>query len=116
MKNEIAEISPEELKSIYLKDRKTWQDGTPIIPIDLGQSEAQEQFSIKILKKNLREVKIYWIQQIFTARAAPPLIVPGDHQVKEVIASNPGAVGYIHSRSLDNTVKPILIGGKRKLQ
>lgn len=116
LENKIAVISPEELKSIYLRDQKTWQNGIAIVPIDLEQSEAQERFSTQILKKNLREVKIYWIQQIFTARAAPPLVVPSDDQVKETIVSNPGAIGYIHSRSLDNRVKPILIGGKRTLQ
>lgn len=116
LENNIGEISPEELKSIYLKDKKNWQDGTPILPIDLGQPEAQERFSRIILKKNLREVKIYWMQQIFTGRAAPPLIVKDDREVKEWIASNRGAIGYIHSKSLDDTIKPILIGDKRTLQ
>ncbi len=116
LRNKIEQISPEELKSIYLKDKKTWEDGTAILPIDLEQTEAQTLFSKSILKKNLREVKTYWVQQIFSARAAPPLVLPGDRQVKEFIASNRGAIGYIHSKSLDDTVKPILIGDKRTLQ
>lgn len=114
--NRLSELRSEELKSIYLKDKKSWQDGTPIIPIDLEQPEAQDLFSKKILKKNVREVKIYWMQQIFTGRAAPPLIVQGDRQAKEYIALNRGAIGYIHSKSLDDTVKAIRVDGQGTLQ
>ncbi len=114
--NKISEITAEELRSIYLKDKKNWPDGTAIIPIDLEQPEAQDLFSKKIFRKNAREVKLYWIQQIFTGREPPPLIVEGDRQVKEFLTSNRGAIGYIHAKNLDDTVKPILIGNKRTLE
>jgi|SRR5579863_1420500 len=116
VENQIDRISERDLKSIYLKDRQEWANGRAIIPVDLEDTEAQEIFSRKILKKGLHEVKVYWFQQIFYAKAAPPLVMKGDREVKEFIALNPGAIGYIHFGNLDSRVKAIFVGEKKTIQ
>ena len=39
----------------------------------------------------------------------PPVVVLSDDAVKELVANTPGAIGYIDGKSLDKSVKVILI-------
>lgn len=110
--NKVERISVEEMKAIYLKEKKEWEDGIPFIPIDLEESHpAREQFAEKIMKRTLAGLKFYWIQQIFSGRGTPPIVLGSEEKVKAYVNGHPGAIGYIYSKNLDATVKPIWIEG-----
>ena len=114
--NKVDQISMEELKRIYLKERKDWGNGLPIAPIDLGESDpVRQRFIQVVLKRTAINMKYYWIEQIFSGNGTPPLAFKDDKEVKAYVASNPEAIGYIRAKSLDETVKAIRIEGKTTL-
>lgn len=115
--NPIREITAEELREIYLGENKKWKDGSPIVPLNLVEKHpASVLFRENILKKTAADLTVFWIQQIFSEKGSPPVILKEDSEVKAYISSNKGAIGYIRSSAADATVKPISVDGKAFLQ
>lgn len=116
LENPVDRISSEELRAIYLKEKVTWGDGSPIRPIDLEEADpARQIFTQKILNRTVEDLKLYWVKRIFSAQGTPPLSLQGDQQVKESVVSHKGAIGYIRWRNLDGAVKAVLIDGARSI-
>ena len=72
-------------------------------------SPLRAKFYKAILGKTETEMNRYWSKLKYTGKGKPPAVVLGDDAVKEVVANTPGAIGYIDGKSLDKSVKVILI-------
>jgi ABC-type phosphate transport system substrate-binding protein len=109
----VSRVTDVDLRLIYLGEKKEWDDGKPVTPVDLDETDPlREKFDNSFLNKSLSSLKHYWIQQILTGRGVPPLEFKTEQLAKEYIASHPGSIGYIHSRNLDSTLKKIQITGE----
>jgi ABC-type phosphate transport system substrate-binding protein len=94
------------VQRVYVGTIKGWPDGTKVMVLDQPEgSEAREVFCATVLKKSVTNVKAIWSQNIFTGKALPPKITTPDLAIKQAVASNVGAIGYIHASQLDATVK-----------
>ena len=101
-------LNKAEVVRIYLSKTKTFPNGKTAIPIDRSEGSAiRTQFIHEALNKDENQLKAYWSRLIFTGRGYPPKEATSDEQVKEIIAHNPDAIGYINSKSVDNTVKVV---------
>ena len=110
--HQVSRVTDVDLKLFYLGEKKEWEDGKPVTPVDLDETDPlREKFDNSFLKKTLSSLKHYWIQQVFTGRGVPPLEFKTEQLAKEYIAAHPGSIGYIHSKNLDSSVKKIQITG-----
>lgn len=66
---------------------------------------TREDFDAKVLGRSSAEVNSYMAAMIFTGRASAPTEVPGDEQVKLMLAAKPNSVGYIKDAHVDDSVK-----------
>ena len=96
------------VQRVYLGALKGWPDGTSVLVLDQPEgSDARENFCNTVLKKSVTNVKAIWSQNIFTGKGLPPKITTPDEAVKQAVAANVGAIGYIRASQLDATVKAI---------
>ena len=103
-------LSKDKVADVYLGKIKTFSDGTPTKPVDQSKdSPLRVKFYKAILGKTESEMNRYWSKRKYTGKGKPPMVVIGDEAVKEVVANTPGAIGYIDGKSLDKSVKVILI-------
>ena len=103
-------LSKDKVADVYLGKIKTFSDGTPSNPVDQSKdSPLREKFYKAILGKTETEMNRYWSKLKYTGKGKPPVVVLGDDAVKELVANTPGAIGYIDGKSLDKSVKVILI-------
>lgn len=65
------------------------------------------QFANDALHKDAAQLKSYWSAQVFSEMSSPPDFVDGDKAVKQRMAKSPGAIGYIDSTSVDDSVKVV---------
>lgn len=94
--NTSAEISMEQVASIFLGKSRRLPDGTKVIPIDQLEGEKpRSEFYDKVVQKSQSQLNSYWSRQIFTGKGQPPFAVTGDSEVLEFIASNPNMIGYV---------------------
>lgn len=117
LQNPVNEITQERLQEAYLTEGKKWADGSTIVPLNLIQSHpASILFRERVLKKTAADLNVFWIQQVFSWKGSPPIILKEDQEVKAYISSHKEAIGYIRSSALDSTVKSIRVDGKAFIQ
>ncbi|MDH3998818.1 MAG: hypothetical protein OET90_08255 [Desulfuromonadales bacterium] len=109
LENPVSEISTLDAKNIFLGKRRSWADGSMLIPVTQVDRAATDQFSRKYLNMSVAQYNLYWRQMLFTGTGLPPLAVADDAAMKKMVATKLGAIGYISASSLDATVKKLEI-------
>lgn len=92
-----ANIDDEAAAKIFLRQVKTFPDGSPASPVNQKEGALTESFRTQVLKKNASQVKAYWAQQVFTGGARPPSELDGDDAVLKYVAETPGGIGYVEA-------------------
>jgi ABC-type phosphate transport system substrate-binding protein len=99
-----------EARAIYLKQKLFWDDGEPIIPINLNAgSEARELFSERVFGQGSRRLATYWNQRYFEAGEFPPATLASEEAVVRFVSDNANAVGYVTSESVGDSVVVVLV-------
>lgn len=100
-----GKLTEADVRAIYLKQKRFWDDGRSIIPInrDAGSS-ARELFSIRIFGQDSRHQATYWNQRYFDAGEFPPATLASDEAVLRFVAANEDAIGYVLSDELEDGV------------
>jgi hypothetical protein len=106
VQSSIIRLSTRELADIFLCKVSHFPDGTPAVPVDLGESSAErDEFYAKVAAKTPAQIKAYWSKVIFTGRGQPPRAVQNDRDMKKYVAANIDAIGYIDSTMVDDSVR-----------
>lgn len=101
-------IDPAFVQRVYVGSIKGWPDGTPVMALDQPEgSDARQAFCDTVLKKSMTNVKAIWSQNIFTGKGLPPKVAAPDQAIKQAVAANIGAIGYIHLSQVDASVKTL---------
>ena len=98
-------LTPEELSGIYLLRKRTWQDGTKIIPVNReAGSRTRTIFTVRILRQQQSILNSYWDKMYFKG-VMPPLVQESDQAVLAFVQNVPGAVGYLSASTALKNVK-----------
>ncbi len=92
-----ANLDDEALARIFLRQVKTFPDGSAAAPVNQKEGPVSEEFRSKVLKKNTAQFKAYWAQQVFTGGAKPLQELDGDEAVLKHVAETPGGIGYVEA-------------------
>jgi ABC-type phosphate transport system substrate-binding protein len=104
----VQALTSDQLADIFLGRVSRFPNGLIAVPIDLRDgSPERDRFYAKITGKTPAQVKAYWSKIIFTGRGQPPKTVPTDTDVKTFVTANAGAIGYIDSAQLDDSVRAL---------
>ena len=103
-----ATMSQEDLSNIYLKKRRFWGDGSPIVPLNReAGSTPRETFSRRVLGGATATFVGYWNDQYFHG-VFPPATLSSSDAVKRYVAADRNAIGYVWSTELDDSVRVLL--------
>jgi len=96
-------LSKSQVADIYLgKD-------TSFKPLDQPESAAiRADFYQKATGRSLSQVKATWSRLMFSGKAQPPEEVADAASVKQAVAADPKAIGYIDASAVDGSVKVVL--------
>ena len=79
-------------------------------PVDQREGNgARDAFYHEIINWTPAQMKAHWSRIIFTGRGQPPRQLADDAAVKQFLARNPAAIGYINSENLDDNVRVLSI-------
>jgi ABC-type phosphate transport system substrate-binding protein len=97
-----------EVAQIYLKRRRFWSNGDPIVPVNReGGSPIREAFARQIFGDRARRLAVYWNRQYFQG-ILPPATLASDEAVKRFVALERNAIGYIPADLVDSSVRVVL--------
>ena len=106
--NTITEMPVVELKKIYMGDRNNWPSGRRITVLMLAAGPERTVVLREIYKMSEGDYSKYFLQAAFTGKiTAPPKNVASAALVKQMVAENPGAVGYVKKGDADDSVKVV---------
>lgn len=105
--NGASSVSKAELKRIFNGRMKSWSGGK-VVPINqMYTSPVTAKFVKDATGMSVEEYKSYWVEQQIKGKGTQPMLQKSDAAVKLMVASIPGAIGYITKGSEDATVKVI---------
>jgi ABC-type phosphate transport system substrate-binding protein len=98
-------LTKDAVQAIYLKQKRFWDDGRPIVPINLeAGSAARERFSQGIFGQSSRRLATYWNQRYFEEGGFPPATLASPEAVIRFVAGNENAIGYVAQDEVDDSV------------
>ena len=96
-------INKAELKGIYLRELLTWGNGGgEIVPVDLANASG---FYQKLFGKSSVQMQAYWLNMRIKYSVSLPVSKKDPEGVKQYIATNKGAIGFLKTSDLDDRVK-----------
>jgi ABC-type phosphate transport system substrate-binding protein len=102
----ITTLSKNQISDIFLGRSARFPDGRPAVPLDQAEGTAlRDEFYANFTGKTAAQMKAYWSKILFTGRGQPPKAVSDNGQVKQWLATNPSAIGYIARSAVDSSVK-----------
>ena len=100
-----ATLSADQLAQIYLKQRRYWGDGERIVAVNLESASAvRGAFARALLGQSPAQLSVYWNRQYFLG-VMPPATLASDEAVKQFVAREKRAIGYIRASALDASVR-----------
>jgi ABC-type phosphate transport system substrate-binding protein len=106
VKSPITALSKSQVTDIFLGRTSRFPDGTQAVPIDQSEGTAvQEEFYAHFAGRTIAQIKAHWSRIIFTGRGQPPKAVANTNELKQLLAHDPRAIGYLERSDLDSSVK-----------
>jgi ABC-type phosphate transport system substrate-binding protein len=103
-----SQLSLEDVAQIYLKRRRFWDDGSPVVPLNLPSgTPLRERFSRVVLRDSEARLAEYWNRQYFYG-IFPPATLASTEAVRRYVASDPNAIGYLPASEVDGFVRAVL--------
>jgi ABC-type phosphate transport system substrate-binding protein len=100
-----------ELRAIFTMRLRTWPDGLPIRVFVLSDSApAQAEFSKKILDMFPYQLRRYWDRLVFSGTGQAPTELNSAEEMRDRVASTPGAIGYLPENLVDNRIRVVKVG------
>jgi hypothetical protein len=101
-------LSKNQISYVFLGKLTSLPDGSSTIPIDQAESNLlRDEFYLKVTNKSAAQAKAHWAKLYFTGRGVPPHEAVDSDDVKRILNSTPGAIGYIERTALDSSVRVI---------
>ena len=98
-------IKADSFKMIYQRDARTMNaDGSEIIPVDLYTAEG---FYQNLFGKSYVEMQMQWTKQRNSYNVDLPVSQNDPEEVKNFIAANKDAIGFLKVSDVDERVKVI---------
>lgn len=98
-------INVASLKVLYQREVKTWKNSeAEIIPVDLFTATG---FYQNLFGKSYIQMQTYWMKMRSNYSMDLPVFKKDSESVKQFIAANKDAIGFIKSSDVDDSVKII---------
>ena len=102
-----SSINMAALKGIYLREVRSWGNGGgEIIPVDLSTGAT---FYQNLFGKSYVQMQAYWLNMRIKYSVDLPVSKKDAEGVKQFIADNKGAIGFLKNSDIDDRVKVLKV-------
>lgn len=113
-------ISIDELRAVFLVERRTLKEGSPVVPVLKKGGTTHEAFVEAYLHRDVNELRTYYQGLVFTGKGSMPREFSSDAEIAAFVAHNKGAIGYVDGNFNAEGVKVLLVlasgrNGERRL-
>jgi TonB family protein len=102
-------ISADEIKRVYLEERRSLDDGTHVAPVLEKDGLVHEAFLRAYLGRTGDDLLMYYRALVFTGRGSMPKELDSDAEVVAYVARTRGAIGYVSAETSTEGVKTLAL-------
>ena len=112
--NPIDNLSTDELRGLFLERKSHWPNGRRIAVAMLDYPNPERRSALRrIYRMDENAFQEYFIKAIFRGDVfAAPRTLASPELMRKFVFNAPGAIGYVRSSDLDDTVKVVKIDGR----
>lgn len=102
-------ITKQQVRNIYLNRSSQMPDGQRAVAFELPSGNSmRDEFNELITERSDAWLQSFWSRQVLTGKGQPPTEVSSVSGMKSVVSSTLGAIGYLDSTLVDDSVKVAL--------
>lgn len=110
---EVSTLSKSQVADLYLGRTRTLPSGEFALVFDQPRdSQIRERFFKAVANMPLTQVNAYWSRLMFTGQVQPPIQLPSDQSILEVVGRNASAVGYVTQSPKEKNVRVLMVLGE----
>ena len=102
-------ISQEELRAVFLLQRRTLKDGSRVVPILQKGGPTHDAFVREYLGRDAEEIRIYYQGLVFTGKGSMPKEFHSDSEIVAYVSGTPGALAYVSGETASEGVKVLTV-------
>ena len=102
-----SSVSADELKSVFLQEKTSLNDGSHVEPVLEKGGSVHEAFLKEYLDKSDDALQRYYRSLVFTGKGSMPKTVASDAEVIAYVAKTKGAIGYVSAGASADGVKTL---------
>jgi ABC-type phosphate transport system substrate-binding protein len=106
--SQTKDLSESEIAEIFAGASTTWPDGTKVQIVESGDAVLTQKFFAKVVKKPTALVRSQWTKLALSGQGAAPKKGADASEVKALVKKSAGAIGYIATSDLDDSVRELL--------
>jgi len=99
-------ITAAELRSVFLEEKRSLNDGSHIEPVLAKGGAAHEAFLKQYVGKSDDALRTYYRTLVFTGTGLMPKVLSSDVDIANYVAQTKGAIGYVDG---DTTVQGVKV-------
>lgn len=113
--NTTTNLSSAEFKSIFLGDKTKFSNGGNILLVVNKEDNSIRTKFTNIMGKSFSEMLNIWLKKSMNDGLKAPSQFTSDNDIINFVSKNNGAIGFVNTASINNTVKLITIDGKKQI-
>ncbi len=107
--SDIKVIPKPAAKAIFMGELKSLKGIDELIVAIQNDNDSHNGFLQEFTGLSSSDFKKHWEKMIYTGKAIEPEVFNSDKEVIDFVKSNKGAIGYIDVKSLDDSVKAVMV-------
>ncbi|QUM78085.1 substrate-binding domain-containing protein [Moritella sp. 24] len=101
-------LSKSQVAKLYLGKSKKLPNGEKVSVLERANGSAERQaFHAAVTGKTESQLQAYWSRLVFTGKGKPPKTLGSASLIKNQVAANRAAIGYIDEADVDGSVKVV---------
>lgn len=107
-KSGVERLSREEVIFVFMGRWRHLPSGVEAVPVDApAESAERAEFYRLLVDKDLHDIKAYWARLVYSGEGHPPLRTRSPEEVLKILATTPGALGYMERSQAKGRVKVV---------
>jgi len=105
----VSKISRTQLIDIYVGDVREWDNGEPVVLLDLKPKSGVKDAFYDFIGKSSSRVKSIWMRHMLTGEAEPPEALDSQQEILDIVTATPGAIGYVDREVVTGNVVTLAV-------
>ena len=105
----VNQISRSQLIDIYVGDVREWDNGEPVVLMDLKPKSGVKDAFYDFIGKSSSRVKSIWMRHMLTGEADPPEALESQKEILDIVTATPGAIGYVDREVVTGNVVTLAV-------